>query len=383
MQKYDVNINAEHEQKYFYAFVFKEGEKLQYHSTSKPPLSILHLLERQIIPLTEHLGFEQLILARLKRREIRITEGIRTSPAPKLGKRLAARGRRRCGNSHIVTAQWPEEEQEALRIPMLFCVVAGEADIRFGEYILHCREGHCIIVPPGVPHPGGRQVFLEGANCKNGYCRVLILSPRGRQMQCWMTDNRGSHFSVGENLFLLSEILADYLDRIVEEIMTNRPNSQKISYYLLLALWNILQRELKEGNFLDFKNTNTAPESILAAQTNYDPIAHAQTYIQSNLDQSLTLESVAQTVHLSRTQFARLFKQQTQQTFVEYLTQQRLQKACLFLRETNWTIGYISRFAGFKSVSYFHALFHQKMGISPLEYRKSTFANLPSSKNAQ
>lgn len=350
---------------------------------NSPPPSILSLLEDQIIPEMGYHKNPHLILASEQRHKVRLVEGAHTSEAQKLGLRQAMRGQRRCGNTHIVTAQWLEEEQEVLRIPMLHYIAAGEADIRFGEYILHCQQGHCVVVPPGVPHPGGHQVLLEGERRKNGQCTVLTLSPRGRQMQCWIAYSQRSTFSVGENLFILSELLANYLDHIVEELVAAQPKASKIAHHLLLALWNTLQRELMASNYLDFRNADPTLNDSLASHTTYDPIAHAQRYIQSHLGQTLTLESVAQAVHLSRTQFARRFKEQTGQTLIEYVNQRRLQRACAFLVETDWTINYISRFVGFKSPSYFHTFFRREMGVSPVEYRKSTFIQPSSPKKAR
>jgi AraC-like DNA-binding protein len=333
---------------------------------------ILKMVREQLIPWTEH-GGERLLLARTARRDLKLPAGVGVSPAQVRGARVALRGPRRSQNaSSLQIARWPEDGLETLRVPMLWCVLAGHADFRLGEYVLHCDAGHFLFIPPGVPHLYGARVALEGENRRRGSCDLLMLSPRGRQLHCWTARSRGEVFQstrVGENIFVTEESLADYLDRIVAELQSERTDAGRIAHVLLLAFWLTMQRELQERRYLHIGSPAQAGSTPGA---NYDPIVHARQHMQSHLHENLTLESVAQTVYMSRTQFALRFKAQTGQTFVEFLTAQRLQQAERFLLETDWTIPYISRFVGFRSPSYFHRVFKRRTRMSPVEFRRKT-----------
>lgn len=321
---------------------------------------ILKLVQEKLIPWTQH-NAEWLVLARQQKSALCLPEDVRATVAKPLGHRKSARGRK-IYNRHIVMEQWPQEGQETLRIPMLWCVVNGELQLRLGEYYLNLKSGYAVLIPPGVPHPAGVQYDFP-----NKFCDVFIISPRGRQMQCWITEHRNGNVQQTENVNVLNTVLADDLDRVVEEMSSGGINSAAIASHMLSTIWLTLERELRQQRFVEI-----LPSAVNAPKpTLHDPIFLAKQYIQAHLHQDLTLQNVAQTVHLSRTQFIVLFRQQTGQSFVEYLTGLRLEWACQLLRETGWTAHHIGAFVGFKVPAYFHRLFKRKMGMTPMQYRKT------------
>ena len=74
-------------------------------------------------------------------------------------------------------------------------------------------------------------------------------------------------------------------------------------------------------------------------------------------------------MHLSRTQFVRRMREETGQTFVEFLTDYRIKEAKTLLRESDWTISAIAGFLGFKTPSYFRTVFLRQTGQTASAYR--------------
>ena len=104
---------------------------------------------------------------------------------------------------------------------------------------------------------------------------------------------------------------------------------------------------------------------------NPDPVAHVQEYVRNHLDQPLSIAAAAQLVYLSRSQFTKKFRTATGKSFVEFVNEERLEKAKTLLRETDWTLETICKFAGFR-LTHFRGLFRRKIGLSPNEYRRQS-----------
>lgn len=101
-----------------------------------------------------------------------------------------------------------------------------------------------------------------------------------------------------------------------------------------------------------------------------ESIQKALRYIDSELTKpSLSMKDLARHVHLNPSYASVLFKEETKQTFSDYVTQQRLLKAKQLLNETNQKIYEISENTGFSSSKYFVKVFRELEGMTPKEYR--------------
>ncbi|HEY0827131.1 MAG TPA: AraC family transcriptional regulator [Bacilli bacterium] len=96
----------------------------------------------------------------------------------------------------------------------------------------------------------------------------------------------------------------------------------------------------------------------------------AQMFIRDNLSQPLLLDDVAATIHVSRRHLSRLFSEQTGQTYIHYVKQERIRHAAHVLKTTNRPIKEIAELTGFGSVHYFTNVFTAEMGRSPGQYRR-------------
>jgi len=100
-------------------------------------------------------------------------------------------------------------------------------------------------------------------------------------------------------------------------------------------------------------------------------VALARAFIEANYYRSLTLQEVAAYVFLSPYYFARLFKAQTGTTLGEYITEVRLLRARTLLLQTDLSVSTVSEKVGYRSCSYFSALFTKRFGTSPSVYRQT------------
>lgn len=93
-------------------------------------------------------------------------------------------------------------------------------------------------------------------------------------------------------------------------------------------------------------------------------------YIDRNYDRdTLSLNHVAENIGMSANYLSAIFSQNMQKTFVEYVTEKRIEKAKKLLRQTDKTSGEIAKEVGYKDAHYFSFVFKKLQGCSPREYR--------------
>ncbi len=102
-------------------------------------------------------------------------------------------------------------------------------------------------------------------------------------------------------------------------------------------------------------------------------ILKAKQFIEENYaDQNTTLTTVAEAVCLSPNHFSTIFSQECKTTFIEYLTNVRLENAKRLMRETDMKGYDIAYECGFSDPHYFSYIFKKNTGLSPREYKLST-----------
>lgn len=101
------------------------------------------------------------------------------------------------------------------------------------------------------------------------------------------------------------------------------------------------------------------------------PIQDCCDYIDLHIEEPLTLEQLASHLGYSNVYLCKKFKEDTGQTFKEYIRCRKMEKAREMMRASNMTIKDISEALGFCSLSYFGKSFREVYGISPSEYRNS------------
>ena len=100
------------------------------------------------------------------------------------------------------------------------------------------------------------------------------------------------------------------------------------------------------------------------------PIRTAKQYIQEHADEPLTLEEVSRVVGFNASYFSSLFKKETGQNFVEYLSEVRMERAKELLKETDLPVSEICGRVGYSDLKYFTKSFKKVTGIKPGEFRK-------------
>lgn len=134
-------------------------------------------------------------------------------------------------------------------------------------------------------------------------------------------------------------------------------------HHLLAAMLQVQRQVHQEAAKLPAARTTTRKELYRRLQIGRD-------FMCDNLQESLSLEQIAQQAALSPYHFLRSFKQLFGQTPHAYLTTQRIEQARHLLAQTDTPITDICFAVGFQSLGSFSTLFQRHNGQSPRQYRQ-------------
>lgn len=109
---------------------------------------------------------------------------------------------------------------------------------------------------------------------------------------------------------------------------------------------------------------------LVKQQEESRPVRLAKEYMEKHFAEALTIETISGEVSLSPTYFSTLFKKNTGLTFLEYLSNIRMEMAKKLLKETSIPVCDISEKVGYIDTKYFTKTFMKYSGLKPREYRK-------------
>lgn len=159
-----------------------------------------------------------------------------------------------------------------------------------------------------------------------------------------------------------AKILRKNLFMIKDEFLSRESHLlAAVKAYLNLILVELLRKHNYESNvFINRKSNFT---NILAV---YD-------YIDEHLDESLTLNTLADIAHLSPNYFSHIFKQMNGASLWDYITSKRVEKSVQLILSSgaNLTISEIALLCGFNNTVSFNKAFKKQKGFTPSEFRNN------------
>lgn len=95
----------------------------------------------------------------------------------------------------------------------------------------------------------------------------------------------------------------------------------------------------------------------------------AKNYIQGKFTEDLSLEEVADFVHLNPFYFSKVFKQQVGETFIDFVTALRIDKAKELMVSDDLSLKEVCYEVGYNDPNYFSRVFKKVTGVTPTEFR--------------
>ena len=222
---------------------------------------------------------------------------------------------------------------------------AGEAILEGKKFRL--APGDLVVVNPGTLH--------EERSDAKAPLRLIFLAIRdfavpGLPAGC-LSQEKYRVLSCGEYRYKMDI----YLRELLQETTSQIEFYQEISQGLVSALLVLVMRLIR---------INPEDEAALSQECQ-----KIKEYLDQNFTSPITLDSLSETVYISKHYLSHLFKEQTGVSPIKYLTSKRMEKACELLSETELPVSEVSKAVGYENPLYFSQVFKRIYGISPVKYR--------------
>lgn len=157
-----------------------------------------------------------------------------------------------------------------------------------------------------------------------------------------------------------------------EEVESSEPGSSLVTTHLMqLVLIEVIRC------WIHSPEAKNHPGIFLALRQ--PTLFRALSAIHNAPEKPWTVETLARAAGMSRSGFAKLFRESVGETPLAYLTQWRITAACQLLRDTNLSIKEAASRLGFSSPALFTAVFQRIMGMTPTQCREQQMRELTAS----
>ncbi|MHB8061704.1 MAG: response regulator [Ruminiclostridium sp.] len=235
-------------------------------------------------------------------------------------------------------------------------IVIGNNQVIYPEDIVHRtintsiltsiqKEKICFYVKAGLPEEAINIVFDFFDSVSSKYVNILSLKVNAIELISLIFN---SVWEIATSKF--SEMLPNCFNPVFK--IDNIPDMKEYFRVCILSISNMLEAEKDK-------------EKIKQVRYIID-------FLKSNYsDYTITLKNTAERFYKNASYLSRLFKQETGESFIEYLTRIRMEESVKLLSQSDLKIYEVSEAVGILDANYFGKCFHKYTGMSVSEYKKS------------
>ncbi|HOL61197.1 MAG TPA: AraC family transcriptional regulator [Clostridia bacterium] len=234
----------------------------------------------------------------------------------------------------------------------LYFLEKGERDFFIGSTLFLVKENTAVLVPPFVMHKteGGPFSRINVNFTDNIFDEKekALLAELSRTM-----------------VFPLKHEDGETVKRLMYTMLANEEShtaaekeAAKLCAKAIIGCLYLYRGAAKEAEKITFSG-RIKPETLKIIK-----------YINENFRNKLTIGMLAKQFNLSESCLSKSFKRETGYNVSEFILQTTINEAKHLLGSTKLSVNEIAEKLGFSSANYFGLIFKQKVGLSPLAYRK-------------
>lgn len=244
----------------------------------------------------------------------------------------------------------------------IYYLVRGECNFFLYDNVYHMKSGSMAFIPADTLH---KTIYLDGEDHERicveftlDYASDIIETIGQLKFEQLLYNN---FFTVPEQYIPIAAHIYSMLIREKKKPdVFSTCSIKNLFQQLLVLLMRSFDNPLEQTN-----PTSQAPVHVVD-----ESIQTAMNYICRNFAENITLDLVAQQLHLNTSYFSKKFKNINGFGFKEYLNKVRINHSEKLLLETNLSITDIAFQCGYQNSNYFGDAFKHLNKISPSEFRK-------------
>ena len=246
--------------------------------------------------------------------------------------------------------------------------ITQSTGMRFvGDNIEPFNEGDLVLIGSNLPHVWKNSaIYFEPDSELRACAKVVQFLP-----DCFGNDflnlkemeNIKALFEKAKRGLRVTGTTREKAVKLLTQLVEKEKGIGRIT--LLLQILETIA-ESNEVVFLSSENFLYSYHGFEAAKIN-----GVYEFTLTHYNQKIMIEEVATIANMSVSNFCKYFKNRTQKTYIQFLTDIRISFACHLLIENKKSIQHIATDCGFNNISNFNRSFRLVKKQNPLEYRKN------------
>ncbi|MBN3582020.1 AraC family transcriptional regulator [Algoriphagus aestuarii] len=247
----------------------------------------------------------------------------------------------------------------------LVVILKGRGTRYIGDHIKPFKEGDMVMTGPNLPHVWrSDNAYFDPANDLETHL-IVVYFPE---------DFLGEHIFEKEEFEDIGRLMKLSARGVEVSGNTNKEVTQMMKELVKLEGSTQLIQLLQILNYLshskEIKPITKAEYINLNKESEKDRMGEVYEYVMKNYKEKILLEDVASLANLSVSAFSRFFKSRANKSFSDFISDVRISHACKLLHEEDINISEVCYESGFNTLSNFNKQFKDRIGKTPLNYRK-------------
>ena len=245
-------------------------------------------------------------------------------------------------------------------------ILEGDALIEIDGKDVEIKSGDiCLLAPHSSHYPKGYSDNLEKTNFYFSLARNYNFSKKDKKFSEYLYYS--NLFKSVNNFFLTNDKeLVDIIKKLLAEDFSNE--SEHIFTSLMSLFFINLAKRIKE----QLSTTKILPAIPFSeSEILFKQRRIVEEFFQKRYNEEVSIDDLARELCLSVSHTHRVVKRVFNDGFKKTLMKQRIEHACMLIKQKNLTLTEIAYLCGYTSYNGFLSAFKSHLGKSPKEYEKS------------